>query len=214
MPARPGPIDGEGQRADGQAERTQGQQAVFHLRRRQLARQQATQADADPQRGQRQAALPIRSAPGASRRKPGSAAAPGWRSSRRRSGRSRPGASTRSALIDSQAIRTVVAQPPLGPGGLDRRDRQGRQQAAGRENRQDQAAQPRVAADQIENDPAPPRCRPGSPGSTSSPAGRCRPRAAREARSRAGSHTWPARRTRSELRADPARRSTASPPWG
>ena len=60
MPGRCGPIKAKASVVSVSPSAPKGQQAVFHLRTRELARQQAADADADAQRGQWKAGLPVR----------------------------------------------------------------------------------------------------------------------------------------------------------
>ena len=121
VPSQAGADRGKRQRADGQPQRTQWQQAVFHLRRRQLARQQASErrrrSRAQPERHARLQPCEV---PTSLRRKPGSAAEPAWRSSRPKSDRSASARSTRSARIELHARRTVVPRPPAARAALTR----------------------------------------------------------------------------------------------
>ncbi len=180
QPGQAGADRGEGQRADGQAEGPQREQAVFDLRPRQPAGQQAARADAQPQRDQRQARLPLREA-----------------QDLRRVGQDRRGHQAGDRpdehLADDGQPQHAIgadglpgdpdgrAQPPLGPRRRHPRDRQRRQQAAGREPGQERGRPARAAhggAAPLWRIPAPPTIPPGSPGSSPSPARRWRPRAA------------------------------------
>ena len=144
VPGRLGPIDGEGEAGHRQTERAQGQQAIFHLRRRELARQQAADADADPQRGQGKAALPVGQA---------QLCCVVSQDRRRHEGGDRPdedladqGQAEHAVGLDRlprQAYRR--RQPPLGSRRRDRRNRERSNETHGRERRENQPAEPCLA---------------------------------------------------------------------